>query len=58
LRADLVIDASGRGTLTLALLQSIGRPLPEETTIGIDLGYMPHASLASRTTPRPIGKAS
>jgi 2-polyprenyl-6-methoxyphenol hydroxylase-like FAD-dependent oxidoreductase len=37
--ADLVIDASGRGALTLALLQSIGRPLPEETTIGIDLGY-------------------
>jgi 2-polyprenyl-6-methoxyphenol hydroxylase-like FAD-dependent oxidoreductase len=37
--ADLVIDASGRGALTLGLLQSIGRPLPEETTIGIDLGY-------------------
>ena len=36
---DLVVDASGRGALTLALLQSIGRPLPEETTIGIDLGY-------------------
>ena len=37
--ADLVVDASGRGALTLALLQSIGRPLPEETTIGIDLRY-------------------
>src|SRR5206468_9977332 len=37
--ADLVVDASGRGALTLALLQSIGRPQPEETTIGIDLGY-------------------
>jgi 2-polyprenyl-6-methoxyphenol hydroxylase-like FAD-dependent oxidoreductase len=37
--ADLVLDASGRGALTLALLQSIGRPLPEETSIGIDLGY-------------------
>ena len=37
--ADLVVDASGRGALTLALLQSIGRPLPEQTTIGIDLGY-------------------
>jgi 2-polyprenyl-6-methoxyphenol hydroxylase-like FAD-dependent oxidoreductase len=36
---DLVVDASGRGALTLALLQSINRPLPEETTIGIDLGY-------------------
>jgi 2-polyprenyl-6-methoxyphenol hydroxylase-like FAD-dependent oxidoreductase len=37
--ADLDVDASGRGALTIALLQSIGRPLPEETTIGIDLGY-------------------
>jgi 2-polyprenyl-6-methoxyphenol hydroxylase-like FAD-dependent oxidoreductase len=37
--ADLVVDASGRGALTLALLQSVGRPLPEETTIGIDVGY-------------------
>jgi 2-polyprenyl-6-methoxyphenol hydroxylase-like FAD-dependent oxidoreductase len=37
--ADLVVDASGGGALTLALLQSIGRPLPEETRIGIDLGY-------------------
>jgi 2-polyprenyl-6-methoxyphenol hydroxylase-like FAD-dependent oxidoreductase len=37
--ADLVVDASGRGALTLALLQSIGRPVPEETSIGIDLGY-------------------
>lgn len=37
--ADIVVDASGRGALTLALLQSIGRPLPEETKIGIDLGY-------------------
>jgi 2-polyprenyl-6-methoxyphenol hydroxylase-like FAD-dependent oxidoreductase len=39
LEADLVIDASGRGALTFALLKSIGRPLPEETTIGIDFGY-------------------
>jgi len=37
--ADLVVDASGSGALTLDLLQSIGWPLPEETTIGIDLGY-------------------
>jgi 2-polyprenyl-6-methoxyphenol hydroxylase-like FAD-dependent oxidoreductase len=37
--ADLVVDASGRGVPTLGLLRSIGRPLPEETTIGIDLGY-------------------
>jgi 2-polyprenyl-6-methoxyphenol hydroxylase-like FAD-dependent oxidoreductase len=28
--ADLVVDASGRGALTLGLLRSLGRPLPEE----------------------------
>jgi 2-polyprenyl-6-methoxyphenol hydroxylase-like FAD-dependent oxidoreductase len=39
LPADLVIDASGRGTLIQALLDSIGRPLPEETEIGIDMTY-------------------
>ena len=39
LPADLVVDASGRGALTLAALESIGRPLPEETTIGVDVGY-------------------
>jgi len=50
--ADLVVDASGRGGLTIALLQSIGRPLPEETTIGIDLGYA-----TCQTTPRPTGRA-
>ena len=37
--ADLVVDASGRGNLTLNLLQSVGRPRPEETTIGVDLAY-------------------
>jgi 2-polyprenyl-6-methoxyphenol hydroxylase-like FAD-dependent oxidoreductase len=37
--ADLVIDASGRGTLTLELLKSIGRSVPEETSIGMDIGY-------------------
>jgi 2-polyprenyl-6-methoxyphenol hydroxylase-like FAD-dependent oxidoreductase len=37
--ADLVVDASGRGALTLALLQSIGLPMVEETIIGIDLSY-------------------
>jgi 2-polyprenyl-6-methoxyphenol hydroxylase-like FAD-dependent oxidoreductase len=39
LPADLVVDASGRGALTLNLLQAIGSAPPEETTIGIDLGY-------------------
>ena len=39
LDADLVVDASGRGALTLALLKATGRPLPEETAIGVDFGY-------------------
>jgi 2-polyprenyl-6-methoxyphenol hydroxylase-like FAD-dependent oxidoreductase len=39
LQADLVIDASGHGSLTLAFLQSLGRPLPEEISIGVDIGY-------------------
>jgi 2-polyprenyl-6-methoxyphenol hydroxylase-like FAD-dependent oxidoreductase len=37
--ADLVVDASGRGSLTLELVQSDGRTLPEETSIGIDIEY-------------------
>jgi 2-polyprenyl-6-methoxyphenol hydroxylase-like FAD-dependent oxidoreductase len=39
LEADLVVDASGRGTLTLELLASVGLPAPEQTTIGVDLQY-------------------
>jgi 2-polyprenyl-6-methoxyphenol hydroxylase-like FAD-dependent oxidoreductase len=39
LSADLVVEASGRGNLTLGLLESIGRPRPEETIIGVDIGY-------------------
>jgi 2-polyprenyl-6-methoxyphenol hydroxylase-like FAD-dependent oxidoreductase len=37
--ADLVVEASGRGNLTLGFLESIGRPLPEETVIGVDITY-------------------
>jgi 2-polyprenyl-6-methoxyphenol hydroxylase-like FAD-dependent oxidoreductase len=37
--ADLVVDASGRGTLTLDVLRSMGEALPEETSIGVDLTY-------------------
>jgi 2-polyprenyl-6-methoxyphenol hydroxylase-like FAD-dependent oxidoreductase len=37
--ADLVIDASGRGTPTLDVLAAMGRAAPAETTIGVDLGY-------------------
>jgi hypothetical protein len=36
---DLVIDSSGRGTPTLALLQTTGRQEPEETQIGVNIGY-------------------
>lgn len=39
LPANLVIDASGRGALTLAVLKSTGRAAPTETTIGVDIGY-------------------
>jgi len=39
LSADLVIDASGRGNLTLGLLETVGLPPPEETVIGVDIGY-------------------
>jgi 2-polyprenyl-6-methoxyphenol hydroxylase-like FAD-dependent oxidoreductase len=39
LPADLVVDASGRGKPTLDFLKSTGRPMPEETVIGVDFGY-------------------
>jgi 2-polyprenyl-6-methoxyphenol hydroxylase-like FAD-dependent oxidoreductase len=37
--ADLVVDASGYGAPTLAMLKTAGLPLPEETVIGVDQGY-------------------
>jgi 2-polyprenyl-6-methoxyphenol hydroxylase-like FAD-dependent oxidoreductase len=37
--ADLVVDASRHGGLTLSFLQSAGLPPPEETTIGVDIRY-------------------
>jgi 2-polyprenyl-6-methoxyphenol hydroxylase-like FAD-dependent oxidoreductase len=39
LAADLVVDASGRGALTVELLGALGWPLPEVTEIGVDLSY-------------------
>jgi len=37
--ADLVIDASGRGAPTLALLEALGAERPPETAVGVDIGY-------------------
>ena len=39
LAGDLVIDASGRASLTQQLLQSLGLPSAEETIIGTDTTY-------------------
>jgi 2-polyprenyl-6-methoxyphenol hydroxylase-like FAD-dependent oxidoreductase len=39
LACDLVVDASGRGALTLAVLDSLGFPRPPETEIGVDIAY-------------------
>ena len=39
IEADLVIDASGRGAPTLALLDAVGWQRPLETTVGVDIGY-------------------
>ena len=36
---DLVVDASGRGVPTFATLRALGRPLPKETTIEVDIRY-------------------
>ncbi|CAB3760415.1 Putative epoxidase LasC [Paraburkholderia solisilvae] len=37
--ADLVVDASSRGELTLEFLKRSGRSQPRETTIGVDYNY-------------------
>jgi len=37
--AELVVDASGRGDLTLDALEAIGLPRPAATTIGVDIAY-------------------
>ena len=39
LDADFVVDASGRGSLTLRLLEAMDRVPPAETRIGVDLTY-------------------
>lgn len=37
--ADIVIDASKHGALSLSFLRSTGQPVPEETSIGVDIRY-------------------
>jgi 2-polyprenyl-6-methoxyphenol hydroxylase-like FAD-dependent oxidoreductase len=37
--ADLVVDASGRGALTLSLLDALGWDKPHVTEIGVDIAY-------------------
>jgi 2-polyprenyl-6-methoxyphenol hydroxylase-like FAD-dependent oxidoreductase len=39
LAADLVVDASGRGSHTPAWLAALGVPEPEESVIKVDIGY-------------------
>jgi flavin-dependent dehydrogenase len=39
LRADLVVDASGRSSKVLGWLAALGYPLPAETVIDAHLGY-------------------
>jgi 2-polyprenyl-6-methoxyphenol hydroxylase-like FAD-dependent oxidoreductase len=39
LAADLVVDASGRGSLTPAWLAALGVAEPEESVIKVDIGY-------------------
>ena len=52
LGADLVVDASSRGTLTLELLDHLELPRPEETEIGVDLAYATATFRIPRRAPR------
>ena len=47
LAADLVVDASARGTITLDFLRRTGLQLPKETVVGMDM----HFASASFTLP-------
>jgi 2-polyprenyl-6-methoxyphenol hydroxylase-like FAD-dependent oxidoreductase len=49
-QADLVIDASARGALTLECLRANGFECPLEATIGVDIGY----STATFKIPRNV----
>src|SRR5262249_22194238 len=47
LETDLVVDASGRGALTLGLFDGLGWERPEETEVSVDIRY------ATVVVPRP-----
>ena len=39
IKSDLIVDASGNGTLTMEFLKATGRRPPEETRIGVHMRY-------------------
>jgi 2-polyprenyl-6-methoxyphenol hydroxylase-like FAD-dependent oxidoreductase len=53
--ADLVVDASARGALTLAALDAMGLARPRETTVRVNIGYATAAF--DIPGPRPDWKA-
>lgn len=50
-RADLVVDASGRGSLCSRFLHQLGYPLPAETRVEVNVGY---ATRSFKRTPRAL----
>ena len=51
LEADLVVDATGRGSQSAAWLEGLGYPRPPETTVTVDLSY---TSRVYRRTPADL----
>ena len=51
LAADLVVDASARGTLTLAALDAMGCGRPQVTSVGVNIGYATAAFEIPRQRP-------
>lgn len=52
LDAELVVDASGRGALTLGAFDDLGCDRPEVTEIGVDIGYATVVVPIPRNAPR------
>jgi 2-polyprenyl-6-methoxyphenol hydroxylase-like FAD-dependent oxidoreductase len=50
IEADLVVDASGRGTPTLGLLDVLGWERPQETAVGVDISYTTAVLRPGRTS--------